>query len=61
MILKNTLSINNLIHYENEIIKNYEEYLKTIKNEEMINSVSDKIKRHNNHIATLEKLIGRYR
>ncbi len=59
MILKNSLSINALIQRENEIIKTYEEYLKTVSNKDIYALVSDTIKRHNNHVRTLDELLGR--
>lgn len=59
MILKNSLSINVLIQRENEIIKKYEEYLKTVRNQDIYTLVSDTIKRHNNHVRALDELLGR--
>jgi hypothetical protein len=56
--MKNTM-IQSLIDKENEIIKNYENYLVNVPIQEIDNRAQDSIVRHNNHIRALKNIIGR--
>ncbi len=56
--MKNTM-IQYLIDKENEIIKNYENYLVNVPIQEIDNRAQDSIVRHNNHIKALKNIIGR--
>lgn len=59
MILNNTSEINSLIERESSLVNQYEQYLKTLKNTAMHDSIKELIERHNNHISTLQKLLRR--
>jgi rubrerythrin len=59
MILNKASEINFLIERENSLVNQYEQYLKTLENTAMYDTIKELIERHNNHISTLQKLLGR--
>ncbi len=54
--MKDALMINSLIEKENEIIRNYENYIASVPQQEIGSIVEDSIVRHNNHVEALKKL-----